>query len=173
MMSWFPVLLVGFMTAMWIVSVSPFLPLAVRVDPTFVFAIAWLMAKKRKQAFLTTAVVALIVGAYPLDAPPFLFVRWMIAVLVADALLRHLLTNRSLYACVTLVLAARSTDMLLGRLIIAVGGWFGISGVSTSRTPFLWTGILLEALLAAMVFFVLFKWTHDRVSHADRRGQLV
>lgn len=157
----------GFVTAVWMISVSPFLPEALRLEPLFAMTALLLIVNKRPIAYLATATCALIVGAFPLGLPPFLFFRWIAAVAVADLLLRHWLTNRSLYACVALVLAARATDMLLGWLAVAVGAWFGMTGSKSPHFAVSWMTALSDVLFVSVLFLLMIRQWRGRAVRTE------
>ena len=160
--------LLGMSAGLWEVAVRPFLTPAWMFRPLLPLVIILLIASRRQRALAAAIGGALLIDLYAMPGFDFALLRWIVLVFLLDALIRRILTHRSLYAAVSLVLVGRMLERSSAWIMGNISVWIGWSDVRWSWNGWWWVPYLWDIGIVTVVFFCLTFFTKRFVSFIQR-----
>jgi len=100
-------------------STSTFFPLSA-VRPLFPMFVILLLLNRRMASYFSAGISGFVFDMFSSSPTGFAFGRWLLLILIADYVLRLVITNRSLYGAIFLAVSIRLIDRIL---------LYGISGL--------------------------------------------
>ncbi|MCR4278589.1 MAG: hypothetical protein NUV81_01655 [bacterium] len=117
-------ILIAMLVALYEVSVAPFLPMPWNAFHPILGILVLLVAiEKRNSAFIVAGVSGFLLDLYSTGGTFFAVGRFLLLTMMMMTLNAHVLTNRSVYASITLVLLTRMFDWIwiaVASLIVAL-----------------------------------------------------
>ena len=167
---WLVVILVGLLAGLWEVSVVPFLPPEFAFHPILPIAVFLLVSSTRNRAF-----VGLIIGASVLDAYGWAHLdvaalRLTLVLLILDAVSHRFLTNRSVYATVTLILLGRVLEWFGSFVLSTMGSWLDPSRYPWHLPVEPWWILTWDALSVTVGFLLIAAFTRRFVTLGQRQS---
>ena len=160
--------LLGALAGLWEVAVRPFLPVPFMFRPLLMIVVMLLLVSRRSRAVAAAIAGAAIMDLYALPVFDFSLLRWLLLIFCLDLLIRHVLTHRSWYATVSLVLVGRLLEYSTAWLIGQASFWIGISDTPWSRDVHWWIPVIWDVGFVSLVFFILVFLTQRFVTHILR-----
>ncbi len=161
------VIILGFLAGFWEISVRPFLPSAFQLHPLLPLIVLLMNVSSRPRLLAAAIAGAFILDLFAITAPDLALLRYAGIILILDLFARHLLTNRSLYSSLGLVLIGRVLEYgsawVIGHFLI----WLGI-GTIWVRQPSFFISCLWDVLFVGIGFLLMAAFT--RRSSVTIRG---
>ncbi|HPN14924.1 MAG TPA: hypothetical protein PLF71_02305 [bacterium] len=117
------------------------------IRPVVPVGVLFLLLNKRPAAYTLAVIAGLIIDLMSATSAGFVTGRWLLVFLLVDLLASRVTTNRSLYASMALVAAARLLDRTLWQLL----SWFGTYVLNGAYYLEPWS-----RLLGVFVFDIIF-----------------
>ena len=140
-------LALGIGAGVWEAAAHPFLSAWLGVRPLLPILVLLLITGPRSRAVITASIGALFIDVFAVIHPDFAIIRYVILVLLMDAVANRWLTNRSLYTSLGLVMS--------GRLIEQGSAW--LIG-STPATP-IWCLLTWDVAIVTLGFLAFAIFT--------------
>lgn len=145
----------GVAAGLWEAGAQPFLPPWASIEPLLIGTVLFLVLSSRSRALTFVIPGALILEAYRLFAFDLPLLRWIMIVFILDAVAQQFLTNRSVYATVSLAVFARILDWASAWGLALIGRWLDFSPYGwTLPEGWLWT-LGWDVLLVALGFLAV------------------
>lgn len=117
--------LIGLILGLWEVAVLPFLPSFFAFRPILPCLVLILIASQLSNALIVAALSGLLIDIFTLGPLTFAAGRLLVTVLILHVIFQRLLTNRSLYTTIALVLIGRTVEQALAWMILRLSHLFG------------------------------------------------
>ncbi|MDO8618251.1 MAG: hypothetical protein Q7N87_05200 [Candidatus Uhrbacteria bacterium] len=160
--------LLGALAGLWEIAVRPFLPIPFMFRPLLMIVVMLLVVSRRSRAVASAAAGAIVMDLYALPVFDFALLRWLLLIFCLDLLIRRVLTHRSWYAAVSLVLVGRFLEYSTAWLIGRVSFWTGFTHVAWSRDVHWWIPAIWDVGFVSLVFFILVFLTQRFVTSVLR-----
>lgn len=124
------------------------------IRPLPAFLVLLVLLNRQKAAYVAAGLAGMTADLLAAGPPGYVFVRWLLAVCVIDALSETVVTNRSLFAAAILVTAARLSDGILILMGMVFFDWvLRMPWDAGSLTA--WLGSYFFDLVAVTAMFVV------------------
>lgn len=168
MSRWFLAALLGLFVGLWEIAVLPFLPAIFGLKPIIPVLVLLLVGSGRAKAFVTAIATGLVVDIFSVVVFDVSTIRLVGIVFFLDFLAQRLLTNRSLYTALALVLIGRSADFATSWLFSFFDSWISSVPFSWSGGANLWMTVGWDLLTVGIGFFLIAAFTKRFVTFVHR-----
>ena len=141
-------LILTLVLALFEVAMRPFLPAWLSMRPLLPLLVIIVLITGRSWAVCTAVFCGLLIDAFSFPTPDLAALRLVLSVLLIDAISRHWLTNRSLFATLLLTFLTRVFERACSAAVATVGWWSGLSAYGWQTDPsfialFCWDAFLI------------------------------
>jgi len=151
-------LILALALALFEVALRPFLPAWLCVRPLLPLLVIIVLTTGRSWAVWTAVFAGLVMDAFSFPSPDLAMLRLVLSVMLIDAISRHWLTNRSLFAMLLLTFLTRVFERGSSAAVATVGWWSGLSVYGWQADPsfialFFWDAVLIFAGFLTVLSF--------------------
>lgn len=141
------------------------------IHPVLPICVMLFMLNRRPAAYVTAYLAGCVIDLMSATSTGWVIGRWLIILLIVDVLSERVTTNRSLYAAVALVVLARVLDRVLWQLSAWANFYVIRQSVPIDRWESLIGVLLIDVMIACIVFMSVTFFTKRFVISIDPRKE--
>jgi hypothetical protein len=150
--------LLGLLAGLWCAVVLPFLPDVWAFSPLLPLIVLTLVGSKLSRALIIALIGAATLDLYRPLSGDWAVVRWLLITLLLYVMGKRLLSNRSVYAVVGLIVTGRILDVLSTQALASLL-WWSVPARSAIVSMRLGATVFWDLILAIVGFIILAVFT--------------